>query len=92
MAKTITPEQQKQLNENHEMAKEAAKVMIQSMSGMPNPVQFEAAAMLMQALFITGLKPEARLRHFGEICNAMRFEIKKSLKEKQAHGVQKLQS
>lgn len=81
MAKIPTPAERDLLAKNHAMAKEAAKVMVQSMSGMPKPVQFEAAAMLMQALFITGLKPDARMRHFGEICNAMRFEIKKSLKE-----------
>ena len=57
------------------MAREVALTLRKIMVGVPEGVMLEATTILMQALFVSGVKPEHRLALFSRVTKQMRDDI-----------------
>lgn len=64
------------------IAKKAAQMMANMIAPLPPEAALEAATMLMKALYMTHIKPEARLNLFNRCMASLRAEIKADLEAK----------
>lgn len=68
------------------IAKETAKVLHASMSGVHPEIQLEAVLLLVKAQFIATVKSTHRLSLFNSVMSKMKAEIKDHLKEEARNG------
>ena len=68
--------------DSNELVRGVAKLALQQLLLVPGPAKIEASFMVVKALFMEVVKPEARLDLFDEYVVLVRTEIENDLKKK----------